>query len=374
MTTSDNEWCDSNGGSDNGRSSFVHTDGDTAPDTTGINGLSAGPAAEALRPTSFPLSTHDESGFLDSSGVVPTGKPGRQVMTSNICSSNRSADAQTPHSQDLIQLAAAQLLDLGAGEPSVTTSMMGPGPSPTHLRDLIPPLSSVDNDTSPTVDTGISPESLFADDGIFLPGSTYFELHSALRNHIFDTARSACPSLWPSPYLRPSDVEPMPETNAQGISDTPAMPSNQQPEQTFRSSDNNTPAIIELSKQEEFALWKNWVEEIAPWVRLSSSMTQIKPDFILNLILFTQLDKFDRDCHFQQKLPALANIHPHLRSSMLALSARQLERKHPERSSSDSLALYQEAVHQLLPQLQTKLTDVVASCVVLCVLEMMSCE
>lgn len=59
---------------------------------------------------------------------------------------------------------------------------------------------------------------------------------------------------------------------------------------------------------------------------------------------------------------------------MLALSARQLERKHPDRSSSASLALYQEAVHQLVPQLQTKLTDVVASCVVLCVLEMMNCE
>ncbi|KAK4243988.1 hypothetical protein C7999DRAFT_44289 [Corynascus novoguineensis] len=274
------------------------------------------------------------------------------VMTSDICSSNNGpADAQTPHSQDIIQLAAAQLLDLGAGEPSVTTSMMGSGPSPTHLGDLIPPLSSVDNDTSATADAGISPESLFADDGIFLPGSTYFELHSALRNHIFDTARSACPSLWPSPCLRPSDVEPMPETNAQGISDTAAMPPNQQPEQAFRSSDSNTPAIIELSKQEEYALWKNWVDEIAPW-----------------------LDKFDRDCHFQQKLPALANIHPHLRSSMLALSARQLERKHPERSSSASLALYQEAVHQLVPQLQTKLTDVVASCVVLCVLEMMSCS
>lgn len=59
---------------------------------------------------------------------------------------------------------------------------------------------------------------------------------------------------------------------------------------------------------------------------------------------------------------------------MLALSARQMERKSPGRSSSASLALYQEAVHQLVPQLQTKSTEVVASCVVLCVLEMMSCE
>lgn len=59
---------------------------------------------------------------------------------------------------------------------------------------------------------------------------------------------------------------------------------------------------------------------------------------------------------------------------MLALSARQQERKYPDRRSSASLVLYQEAVHQLIPQLQTKSTAVVASCVVLCVLEMMSCK
>jgi hypothetical protein len=59
---------------------------------------------------------------------------------------------------------------------------------------------------------------------------------------------------------------------------------------------------------------------------------------------------------------------------MLALSARQLEQKYPERSTAASLALYQEAIHQLIPVLQTKSTEVVASCVVLCVLEMMSCK
>lgn len=57
-----------------------------------------------------------------------------------------------------------------------------------------------------------------------------------------------------------------------------------------------------------------------------------------------------------------------------SLSARQLERKDRSRPSSASLALYQEAIHQLLPELQTRNTAVVASCVVLCVLEMMSCK
>lgn len=72
-------------------------------------------------------------------------------------------------------------------------------------------------------------------------------------------------------------------------------------------------------------------------------------------------------------MPPLAKEDPHLRFSILALSARQLERRDPTRSSL-SLALYQEAIHHLVPQLQTRTTNVVASCVVLCVLEMMSCS
>lgn len=86
-----------------------------------------------------------------------------------------------------------------------------------------------------------------------------------------------------------------------------------------------------------------------------------------------QLDKLDAERHFGCTLPPLARQHPHLRFSILALSARQLERKDPTRSSL-SLALYQEAIHHLVPQLQTRTSTVVASCVVLCVLEMMSCS
>lgn len=59
---------------------------------------------------------------------------------------------------------------------------------------------------------------------------------------------------------------------------------------------------------------------------------------------------------------------------MLALSARQLERKDGSFSASTSLALYQEAIHQLLPELHNKDVAVVASCVILCVLEMQSCR
>lgn len=59
---------------------------------------------------------------------------------------------------------------------------------------------------------------------------------------------------------------------------------------------------------------------------------------------------------------------------MLALSSRQLERKDGSFPASMSLMLYQQAIHKLLPELHTKDVSVVASCVVLCVLEMLSCK
>lgn len=70
----------------------------------------------------------------------------------------------------------------------------------------------------------------------------------------------------------------------------------------------------------------------------------------------------------------IAKTTPHLKNSILALCARQIESKEKSNSSSESLSLYQEAIHLLLPELQTKGTAVIASCVILCVLEMMSCK
>jgi hypothetical protein len=89
--------------------------------------------------------------------------------------------------------------------------------------------------------------------------------------------------------------------------------------------------------------------------------------------LTKQLDMFDNHRHFASTFPQMAKSAPHLRYSILALSARQMERKHGEKSQSESLSLYQEAIHLLLPELESKSTPVIASCVILCVLEMLSC-
>ncbi len=189
------------------------------------------------------------------------------AMTSGFAEPNGDSPASlhTPHSYDLVQLAAVQLLDLGAGPTSAMSPMIDVRTPQTHLgNQQLPPLVHVESDIPEAA--GISPEQLFADDGIFLPGSAYLELHSALRNHIFDTARSTYPSRWPTPTLAEGNVDEVPEVRTQQISHIAPDAGGSQTEQTAQSSDT-TPRLIELTNQEEYVLWKNWVDEIAPWVR-----------------------------------------------------------------------------------------------------------
>ncbi|EXJ91912.1 hypothetical protein A1O3_00462 [Capronia epimyces CBS 606.96] len=194
------------------------------------------------------------------------------------------------------------------------------------------------------IDFQLSPDML-TDDGIFLPGSRYQALHNTLRNHVFITARSAQPSREASPGDRRPDYD----SNARILPQDGPGP-------IFRfaysaGAEEISGTNIQLTPHQEYILWNNWIVEISGW-----------------------LDKFDAKKHFKHTLPILAKTCSHLRFSMLALSARQLERKDGSLPASISLALYQEAIHRLLPELHTKNATVVASCVVLCVLEMLSCS
>lgn len=81
---------------------------------------------------------------------------------------------------------------------------------------------------------------------------------------------------------------------------------------------------------------------------------------------------FDSQCTFRVQIPALARTFPALLNAVLAISARQMERKERARDSFDSLELYQEAIRILSPLLQMRDPKVVAACVLLCCLEMMS--
>jgi hypothetical protein len=81
---------------------------------------------------------------------------------------------------------------------------------------------------------------------------------------------------------------------------------------------------------------------------------------------------FDNNQAFGIQLPALAKESAPLLYALLAIGARQLERKEKIQSSFDSLELYQEAIRLLTPLLQARDTHVIAACVVLCCLEMFS--
>ena len=178
------------------------------------------------------------------------------------------------------------------------------------------------------------------EDGVFLPGSAYHELHSTLRNHLIQEVRS-------NAGTRPAS--PIDQQNAETLNSGTADITNSTEDATERTSTVAEPLL--LRKEEELALWKNWFDEIAPW-----------------------LDKFDNERHFQNIIPTMAASQDHLRYSILALSARQLELKETTRPTDCSLGLYQQAIHLLLPLLPTRSTAVIASCVILCVLEMMSCS
>ncbi|EAT83118.1 hypothetical protein HBI56_071300 [Parastagonospora nodorum] len=94
---------------------------------------------------------------------------------------------------------------------------------------------------------------------------------------------------------------------------------------------------------------KNYLSQVAPW-----------------------LDMFDCKRTFGLQLPTLAKDSPPLFYAILAIGARQLERKVKMQSSFDSLELYQEAIRLLTPLLSARDTHVIAACVILCCLEMFS--
>ncbi|KAJ3464566.1 hypothetical protein MRS44_009352 [Fusarium solani] len=129
-----------------------------------------------------------------------------------------------------------------------------------------------------------------SEDGIFLPGSAYHELHSTLRNHLIQETRSVAPTRSTTPRLDVNSTQ-----GSSTIAETDV---------TLQIPDFHPSTTPLLSEEEECALWRNYFDEIAPW-----------------------LDKFDRDRHFQQILPTMTKNNDHLRYSMLALSARQLELK-----------------------------------------------
>ncbi|RYO20503.1 hypothetical protein AA0111_g10044 [Alternaria arborescens] len=191
----------------------------------------------------------------------------------------------------------------------------------------------------------------YLDDSVFLPGSAYLDAHSTFRSHLIQEVRSNVPTRQATPdptrieHVWGVDADYNPDTESH-ITEIATTRINAVEEEQTPANPSSAP---QLSPEEEFALWKNWFDEVAPWI-----------------------DKFDPERHFRHTLPVIARSHDHLRYSILALSARQMERKNNSKHTERSLSLYQTAIQLVLPQLHTRSTPVIASCVVLCVLEMLS--
>lgn len=282
------------------------------------------PTPAEMRQRRYDAVPNDRLGFC--SAAVPSTSNCFDTSNSSLVP-NDAAPASVRHPET----AVAGLLYLGqSGAPEPTAddpiqASLGPVPM-DMITDYLNNIQA------------FTPEGSF-EDGVFLPGSAYHELHSTLRNHLIQEVRSNGPTC-PGTPERQQGITTFNEVSAQGIGGSRA---------------SKCPSIAVdaplLENEEEMLLWRNWFDEIAPW-----------------------LDKFDNERHFQHIIPAMAASHDHLHSSILALSARQLELKETTRPTGRSLALYQQAIHQLLPHLPTRSTVVIASCVILCVLEMLSCS
>ncbi|KAL2800934.1 fungal-specific transcription factor domain-containing protein [Aspergillus keveii] len=164
-----------------------------------------------------------------------------------------------------------------------------------------------------------------------------------LRAILFTLANSAAPTRASSPELGKTST-----------TTSPVVYQYQQPQYSRdqrRRSERDVIPQSPLSSRRRIEYLKNYVAEIAPW-----------------------LDMFDSHCTFAQQIPTLSHSFPALLYAILAISARQMERKSGSGTQDwyDSLELYQEAIRLLSPLLQVRDPKIVAACVLLCCLEMMS--
>ncbi|ETR99836.1 hypothetical protein M419DRAFT_85085 [Trichoderma reesei RUT C-30] len=135
--------------------------------------------------------------------------------------------------------------------------------------------------------------------------------------------------------------------------DSFASEADQQGGETLSSAQHQSSHLLSQGRRVEY--FKNYISQVAPW-----------------------LDMFDSSRAFGIQVPLLAQTSPALLCAILAISARQMERKEASngtptpQKSFDSLELYQESIRLLTPLLEAHDPAVIPICVILCCLEMMS--
>jgi hypothetical protein len=180
--------------------------------------------------------------------------------------------------------------------------------------------------------------------------ATYQDLHATLYKHMVETAQNNVFTRQASP----AEEVPVESSITNGLSISHRTLAAQSVDISRSvcgemAADHLPLNSLKMSQHRQLELWRNYLDEVAVW-----------------------LDMFDNDRHFQFSIPLLAKSADHLQYAILALSSRQLERKSFDESNTESLGLYQEAIKLIIKELYTLDTAVIASCVLLCVLEMMS--
>lgn len=154
----------------------------------------------------------------------------------------------TPVSQQA-ELAAENLLSLRQTDQSASTSSIA---------------QSIDSEIIPVSDPAIGPslESFDFEDGIFFPGSTYLDLHSTLRTHLFQESRSVPATRWGSPEESELDVTTIESNPVIDPLEAPVLPEHS----GLSDEASQQPSLTDA---EECFLWKNYLDEVSPWVSLS---------------------------------------------------------------------------------------------------------
>lgn len=186
--------------------------------------------------------------------------------------------------------------------------------------------------TAPESAAGSSPDLYMT----YYPDATYKDLHSQLHDHMVKAARNVALTRQGSPESFPSRL--LSGSRAGGP--------------TFSPTSSGRSGLLpnsHMSQKRQIELWQNYLDEVAPW-----------------------MDMFDNNKHWHTTIAQMAQRVDYLQYSLLALSARQLERKSKAKSHTESLNLYSEAIKLIAVQLPTLCTEIIAACVLLCVLEMMS--
>lgn len=239
-----------------------------------------------------------------------------------------------------------------------------------NIPTYFSPNSIQSNSKEPNIDG--SSESLrdnkstysFSPTDSLAPFLLYNELHSTLRDYMFTSAELNEFSttadfnniLWsPGPTFLARDSSKNLRELLNGSTSDPKKGSNINSPALVNSGNakvNNilNSFITELTPSEELELFKIYLYEVAPW-----------------------LDMFDSSKQFGTTVADLAQSNKPLLYAIYAISSRQKELTAPNYLSEKTMKLYQESLKHLIPTVN-KIVDkgIISTCVILCVLEMMS--